>query len=178
MFYKSSIDIVFGYYVNITIFINSPFNFLMRWYHLYYLKYLLIKPKADLGPVRWITGSINFVRPIWSVDIINPWNTCVFLSRPLVIIHVASILSQTQSYKNKTKKTRRIFNREKRALDQITRNKTKMYFAAIASSRQSFLSNNFSFQHSFKPKSNVNLTRPNSICCKSSHHDDETDSSR
>uniref|UniRef100_A0A1J3H7E0 Transmembrane protein n=1 Tax=Noccaea caerulescens TaxID=107243 RepID=A0A1J3H7E0_NOCCA len=54
-----------------------------------------------------------------------------------------------------------------------------MYFAAIASSRQSFLSNSFSFRHSFKPKSNINyLTRPNSICCKSQHDEDKTDSSR
>uniref|UniRef100_A0A1J3F9F1 Transmembrane protein n=1 Tax=Noccaea caerulescens TaxID=107243 RepID=A0A1J3F9F1_NOCCA len=54
-----------------------------------------------------------------------------------------------------------------------------MYFAAIASSRQSFLSNSFSFRHSFKPKSNINyLTRPNSICCKSQHDKDKTDSSR
>ncbi|XP_010483246.1 PREDICTED: uncharacterized protein LOC104761812 [Camelina sativa] len=54
-----------------------------------------------------------------------------------------------------------------------------MYLAAVASSRQSFSSDTFGFRHSFKPRSNINLTRPNSICCKSPHHDeDETGSSR
>ncbi|CAH8338097.1 unnamed protein product [Eruca vesicaria subsp. sativa] len=54
-----------------------------------------------------------------------------------------------------------------------------MYFAAIASSQQSFLSDSFSFRHSFKPRHSYKLTRPNSICCKSPNHDDdETDSSR
>ncbi|CAF1893020.1 unnamed protein product [Brassica napus] len=48
-----------------------------------------------------------------------------------------------------------------------------MYFAAIASSRQSFLSNTFSFQDSFKFRYSNKLTRPKSICCKSPHHDDE-----
>ncbi|KFK27282.1 hypothetical protein AALP_AA8G362300 [Arabis alpina] len=53
-----------------------------------------------------------------------------------------------------------------------------MYFAAIASSKQSFLSNSFSFRHGFSPRSDINFTRPNSISCKSPNHDDESDSSR
>ncbi|KAG2310781.1 hypothetical protein Bca4012_025290 [Brassica carinata] len=53
-----------------------------------------------------------------------------------------------------------------------------MYFAAIASSRHSSLSDSFSFRHSFKPRHSNKLSRPYSICCKSPHHDDETDSSR
>ncbi|CAN8253067.1 unnamed protein product [Cochlearia groenlandica] len=52
-----------------------------------------------------------------------------------------------------------------------------MYFAAIASSRQSLLSDSFGFRQSFKPRSNINPTGPNIICCKSSRQEDETDSS-
>ncbi|ESQ42667.1 hypothetical protein EUTSA_v10014766mg [Eutrema salsugineum] len=54
-----------------------------------------------------------------------------------------------------------------------------MYFAAIASSSKSFfLPNSHGFRHSFKPRSNIHLARPNSICCKFPHHEDETDSSK
>lgn len=45
-----------------------------------------------------------------------------------------------------------------------------MYLGAIASSRQSFLSNFFSFRYSFKPKHNIKLTRPNSISCNAKLH--------
>ncbi|KAJ4875299.1 Uncharacterized protein Rs2_40317 [Raphanus sativus] len=53
-----------------------------------------------------------------------------------------------------------------------------MYFASTGSSRQFLLPNSFSFGHSFRPRHNINFIRPNSICCKAPHHDEEADSSR